>query len=113
MPPLTVRSSSQEYDARSGTQVVSLWIFPKRFLARSIQISWRFASGVNGQMPPNPGRYGGQTKNDRIGAGVEHKVKCALFVFMDQTGKLFFFRVGPVGQSQLWVKPADLGVRIE
>ena len=32
---------------------------------------------------------------------------------MDQTCKLFFFRVGPVGQSSFRTKPADLGVRIE
>ena len=54
--------------------MVSLWIFPKRFLARSKQILWRFARGVNRQIPPSPRRYGGQTEIDRIGAGIEHQV---------------------------------------
>ena len=93
--------------------MVSLWIFPKRFLARSKQILRRFARSVSGQMPPSPRRYGGQTETDRISTGIEHQAKCALLIFMDQTCKLFFFRVGPVGQSSLWGKPMDLGVRIE
>ena len=90
-----------------------MWIFPKRFLAGSKQILWRFARGVNGQMPPGHWQYGGQTEIDRIGAGIEHQAKSALLIFMDQTGKLFFFRVGPVGQSSLRAKPMDLGVRVE
>ena len=77
----------------------SLWIFPKRFLARGKQILWRFARGVNGQVPPNPRQYGGQTEIDRIGAGIEHQAKCALLIFMDQAGKLPFFRIGPVWWS--------------
>jgi hypothetical protein len=76
-----------------------LWIFPKRFLARSNQILWRFARGVNGQMPPSPRQYGGQTEIDRIDAGIEHQAKRPLLIFMDQTGKLLFFRVSPVGRS--------------
>ena len=44
-----------------------------------------------------PRQVGGQAEIDRVGAGIEHQVKCALFVFMEQTGKLFFFRVSPVG----------------
>src|SRR4030065_2315904 len=64
-------------------------------------------------MPPNPRQYGGQTKIDRIGAGIEHQAKCALLIFMDQTGKLFCFRVGPVGQSSSRAKPMDLVVRLE
>ena len=71
-------------------------IFLKRFLARSKQILWRFARGVNGQMPPGPRGYGEQTEIYRIGAGIKHQVKCALLIFMDQAGKLFFF-----GSSQL------------
>jgi len=106
-------SSSQKYGAGSGAQVVSVWIFPKRFLAGSKEIAWRFARRVNGQMPPSPWQYGGQTENGRIGAGIEHQVKCGLFVFMDQTGKLFFLRVGPVGQSHLRVEPTNLGVCVE
>src|ERR1019366_6628955 len=69
--------------------------------------------GVNGQMPPSPRQYGGQTEIDRISAGIEHQAKCVLLIFMDQTGKLFFFRVGPVGHSSLRAKPMDLGVRVE
>ena len=86
---------------------------PKRFPARSEQILWHFARGVSGQMPPSPWQYGGQTEINRIRAGIEHQAKCVLLIFIDQTGKLFCFRVGPVGQSSLRAKPMDLGVRIE
>ena len=41
----------------------SVRIFPKRFLARGKQVLWRFARGVDGQMPPSLRRYGGQTKS--------------------------------------------------
>src|ERR1035438_5137284 len=64
-------------------------------------------------MPPGPRRYGGQTEIDRIGAGIEHQAKCALLIFLDETGKLFFFRVSPVGHTTLRAKPMDLGVRVE
>ena len=70
-----------------------MWIFPKWFLARSKQILWRFARGVNGHVPPSPRHYGGQTEVDRIDAGIEHQAKCALLIFMDQTGKQFFVTV--------------------
>ena len=36
-----------------------------------------------------------------------------LRVFMDQTGKLFFSRVAPVGQFSLRIKPMNLGVCVE
>ena len=60
-----------------------MWIFTKRFLARSKEVLWRIARGVNGQMPPSPGRYGGQTEIDRIATGIEHQAKCALLIFVD------------------------------
>ena len=77
--------------------MVSLWIFPKRFLARGKQILWRFVRGVNSQMPPSLRQYGGQPEIDRIGASIEHQAKCALLIFMDQTAKLFFLRISPLG----------------
>ena len=64
-------------------------------------------------MPPGPRQGGGQNEIGRIGAGIEHQAKRVLPVFMDQAGKLFFFRVSPVGQSPLRAKPTDLGVRIK
>ena len=64
-------------------------------------------------MPPGSRKRAGQLEIDRIGAGIEHEEKCALLIFMDQTGKLSFFRVGPVGQSSLRAEPMDLGVRVE
>ena len=69
--------------------------------------------GVDGQMPPSLGRQGGQSEINRSGAGIEHQAKCVLLVFVDQTGKLFFFRVGPVGQSSLRAKPLYLAIRVE
>jgi hypothetical protein len=47
-PPISGRN-------RNRHRVVSLWIFPRRFLARSKHILVRFVSGVNGQMPLGPG----------------------------------------------------------
>ena len=93
--------------------MVSLGFFPKRLLARSKQILWRFVRGVNGQIPPSPRRYKGQTEIDRLGSGIEHQQKGARLIFMDQTGEMLFFRVGPVGQSPLGAKPMNLGIRVE
>ncbi len=102
-----------QYGAGSGAKPISLAIFPKRFLARIKQVLWRFAGGINGQMPLRLRERGGQTEIARIGACIEHQVKCALIVFMDQTRKLFFTRVSPVGQSPMRAKPVDLGIRVE
>ena len=71
--------------------MVTLWVFPKRFFTRSKQIVWRFARGVNGQVPPSPRQHARQTEIDRIGAGIEHQAKGAMLIFVNQTGKLFFF----------------------
>jgi hypothetical protein len=72
-----------------------VWIFTKRFLARSKEVLWGFTRGVNGQTPTSPRRYRGQTEIDRI------------------VPNPLFFRVSPVGQSPTRAKPVDLGVRVE
>ncbi len=75
---------SQKYDAGSGAQAVSSWIFPKRFVTRSKQIVGRFARGVDGQMPPSPRQYGGQIEIDRVGAGIEHQTQGLVLAFMEK-----------------------------
>ena len=93
--------------------MVIVRVIPKRFLTRSKQVLGRFAGGVNSLMPPSPRRNGGQTEIDRIAAGIKHQAQCALVIFVDQTGKLFFFRVSPVGQAPARPEPMDFGIRIE
>ena len=90
------RLSCQQDHAGTGFHEVSLWMFQKRFLAGSKQIVRRFASGINRQMPLSPVRYVGQMKINRIGAGIEHEIQGTFLIFMDQTGKVLFFRAGPV-----------------
>ena len=36
-----------------------------------------------------------------------------LLAFLDQTGKLLFLWVKPIGQLLLRVEPADFGIRVE
>ena len=77
--------------------MISVRIFQKRFLSRSEHILWRYARGVDSQMPPDLRRYGRQVEVYRSVAGIEHQEKCMLLILMDQTGKLFLFRIGPIG----------------
>ena len=93
--------------------MVRLWILRRRFLARNKQMLWCLARGVNGQLPSSSMQYGGQTEINRIGAGIEHQVQSVALIFLDQTGKLFLLRAGPVGQSSLRRKPMNLSILVE
>jgi len=103
----------QEYGGGSGTQAVGRSIFPDRFLPRGTQVLWRFPRRVNGQTPPSPRRYGGQTEIDRIGAGIEHSGTGRGAHLRGSDRQPVFPRVGPVRASSLRAKPMDLGIRVE
>src|SRR5919198_6742835 len=54
-----------------------------------------------------------EKKVDRLGTGIEHQVQAVVLVFIELAGKALLVRVSPGGDSSLWAKPVDLGVRIE
>src|SRR5271170_1832546 len=64
-------------------------------------------------MPASPQRCGRQTEIDCIATGIEHQENRALLAFLDQTGKLLFLWVKPIGQLLLRAEPADFGIRVE
>ena len=73
-------------------------IFAKRLVSRCEWLFRRFVGSVHRQMPASPRRCGRQTEIDCIATGIEHQAKRMLLVFLDQTGKLLFLRVKPIGQ---------------
>ena len=74
-------------------------MFTKWLLTLGKQILGRFARGINSQTPPRPRRRRRQPEFDGVGSGIEHQAKPVPLVFMDQTGKLLFFWVKPVGEG--------------
>ena len=103
----------QQDGAGSRAQAVSLRIVPWRFLAHSKQILWRFTRGVRGHVPPSTWRCDGRTQIERSGVGVEQQAQSVVSAFMDQTDKLLFFRVCPVGQSAERAKPINVSAGVE
>ncbi len=112
-PPLTVRSSRQEYGTGAQAYLIRLRLVHERFIARAKHVVWRVVRRVHGEVPPGASWHGWQVKGGRLSAGIEHEIQRLVFAFVDQAGQLLFFRIRPVGQVPVWAEPLDLGVRVE